>query len=168
MKSSFKARFGPQVQTQAVDLVSSGSSEKISLRPQTGFQATVPVARALIRRGVKGRIAKYVTEQLAFGRSATITIPHYDGDALKLELQKALVSVAETRHVDGIVVAALRKRLGLTQEQFAQRFGLEVSTVRNWEQKRSSLDGPAALLVKVMERDPELVERAAVEEASAA
>ena len=168
MRSSFKARFGPRVQIQDVDLVSSGSSERISLRARKGFQATVPVARALIRRGVKGRLARYAAEQLAFGRAATVTIPHYDGEALRLELQEALVSVAETRHVDGNDVAALRKRLGLTQEQFAQRFGLEVSTVRNWEQKRSSLDGPAALLVKVMERDPELVEKAAAEEATAA
>ena len=166
MRSSFKERFGPQVQIQAIDLVSCGSSERISLRPRKGFHATVPVARALMRRGVKGRLARYAVEQLAFGRGVTITVPHYDGDSLKLELEEALVSVAETRHVDGTDVAALRRRLGLTQEQFAQRFGLEVSTVRNWEQKRTSLDGPAALLVKVMERDPELVERAAAEEAA--
>ena len=167
MRSSFVEQFGPRVQTRAVDLVHSGSSAKVSLRPDKGFQATIPVARALVRRGVKGRLAQYVSEQLVAGRPATIAIPHYDGDALKRDLRRVLVSVVETRRVDGGHVAALRKRLGLTQEQFAQRFGLEVSTVRNWEQKRSSLDGPAALLVKVMERDPDLVERAAVEEASA-
>jgi DNA-binding transcriptional regulator YiaG len=144
--------------------VSGGSSERLSLRPKPGFSATVGVARALMRRGVKGRLAKFVSEQLASGRSATVIVPHYDGATLKRELQQALVSVSEAKRVDGSHVAALRKRLHLTQEQFAGRFGLEVNTVRNWEQKRSSLDGPAALLVKVMEYDPEVVERAAADE----
>jgi DNA-binding transcriptional regulator YiaG len=168
MKSSFAEQFEHRVRTRAVDLVSGGSSERISLRPQAGFTATVDVARALMRRGVRGRLAKFVTEQLAAGRPATVTIPHYDGTALKRELRQALVSASETRRVDGSHVAALRKRLHLTQEQFAGRFGLEVSTVRNWEQKRSALDGPAALLVKVMEYDPEVVERAAADDESAA
>ena len=31
-------------------------------------------------------------------------------------------------------VADLRRRLGLTQEQFAARFGFSVATLRHWEQ----------------------------------
>ena len=31
---------------------------------------------------------------------------------------------------------ALRERLGLTQEEFAQRFGISVRTLRHWEETR--------------------------------
>ena len=166
MKLSFKEQFEPRVQTRAVDLVKSGSSARVQLRPSNGFHATVPVARALIRRGVPGRVAKLIAEQLVDGQSAVVEIPNFDADAMPAELKNHLVVVAEARNVDGTDVSALRKKLGFTQEQFAQRFGLRVSTIRNWEQKRSSLDGPASLLVQVMERDAAFVERVAAEDAT--
>lgn len=57
-------------------------------------------------------------------------------------------------------VAALRRRLGLTQAGFAARYGLNVATVRDWEQNRRQPDQPARVLLKVIESDPEAVERA--------
>ncbi|QBK32098.1 helix-turn-helix domain-containing protein [Roseitalea porphyridii] len=57
-------------------------------------------------------------------------------------------------------VAALRRRLGLTQAGFAARYGLNVATVRDWEQNRRQPDQPARVLLKVIENDPEAVERA--------
>jgi putative transcriptional regulator len=53
-------------------------------------------------------------------------------------------------------VKALRAKLGLTQEQFADRYDLELSTIKNWEQGRRKNVGAAALLViKMIEKDPE-------------
>ncbi|WP_306119015.1 MULTISPECIES: helix-turn-helix domain-containing protein [unclassified Roseitalea] len=60
-------------------------------------------------------------------------------------------------------VAALRRRLGLTQAGFAARYGLNVATVRDWEQNRRQPDQPARVLLKVIENDPEAVERALAE-----
>ena len=57
-------------------------------------------------------------------------------------------------------VGALRRRLGLTQEQFARRFWLPVGTVRDWEQGRSLPDAPARALLWAIAREPELLERA--------
>jgi putative transcriptional regulator len=51
-------------------------------------------------------------------------------------------------------VAALRRRIGLSQEQFAAGFGIKVATLRNWEQGRTEPDGPAKVLLRVIERDP--------------
>jgi putative transcriptional regulator len=62
-------------------------------------------------------------------------------------------------------VRALRKRLGLTQEQFAARFGVNIWTLRDWENHRREPDGPAQTLLKVIDRDPEAV-RLAVEAGS--
>ena len=57
-------------------------------------------------------------------------------------------------------VAAIRKRLGLTQAAFAGRFGVPVGTLRDWEQGRRVPEGPARSLLMVIDREPEAVERA--------
>lgn len=55
---------------------------------------------------------------------------------------------------------ATRKRLGLTQTAFAARFGVSVGTLRDWEQNRRQPEGPARVLLAVIDREPEAVERA--------
>ena len=57
-------------------------------------------------------------------------------------------------------VAALRKRLGVSQGVFARKFGLSVGTIRDWEQGRSQPVGPARVLLQVIDREPQAVERA--------
>ena len=57
-------------------------------------------------------------------------------------------------------VAATRGKLGLSQEQFAAAFGVSVGTIRNWEQGRRSPDGPALVLLTVIEKSPRTVLRA--------
>ena len=57
-------------------------------------------------------------------------------------------------------VKAVRQRLGMTQEQFAQAFRLPVGTVRDWEQGRSEPDAPARALLQVIEREPDAARRA--------
>jgi putative transcriptional regulator len=59
-----------------------------------------------------------------------------------------------------IDVRAMRRRLGLTQESFAARYGLTLARVRDWEQGRSAPDGAVRAYLKVIEKEPEAVERA--------
>jgi len=54
-------------------------------------------------------------------------------------------------------VKALRRRLGMSQERFARSFHLSIGTVRDWEQGRSLPDRPARVLLKLIERNPDLV-----------
>ncbi len=56
-------------------------------------------------------------------------------------------------------VKVLRERLGMTQVEFAVAFGLPVSTLRDWEQKRSTPDAPARALLRAIEREPETMKR---------
>jgi putative transcriptional regulator len=56
-------------------------------------------------------------------------------------------------------VKALRQRLGMTQVEFAEAFGLPVSTLRDWEQRRSTPDAPARALLLAIEREPETMRR---------
>ena len=55
---------------------------------------------------------------------------------------------------------ALRKKLNLTQEEFAARFHLPLGTVRDWEQGAHRPDKAAQVLLTVIARDPDAVARA--------
>jgi putative transcriptional regulator len=57
-------------------------------------------------------------------------------------------------------VRELRNRLGLSQAQFAQQFGLTLDTVQQYEQGRRRPSGPASTLLRVIEAEPEAVIRA--------
>lgn len=57
-------------------------------------------------------------------------------------------------------VAAIRKRSGLSQARFAQRFGFSAAAVRDWEQRRRRPDPAARTLLIVIDREPQAVERA--------
>lgn len=51
-------------------------------------------------------------------------------------------------------VSAMREKLGLSQEDFAHAFGVSPATVRNWEQGRRRPQGPARVLLKVIDKAP--------------
>jgi putative transcriptional regulator len=57
-------------------------------------------------------------------------------------------------------VRALRKRLKMTQEEFATRFHLPLGTVRDWEQGAHRPDRAAQVLLTVIAKDPDAVARA--------
>jgi len=62
--------------------------------------------------------------------------------------------------VSSVNVHALREKLRLSQQQFAKAFGVSLGTVRNWEQGRTEPDGPARVLLNVIEKEPRAVLRA--------
>jgi putative transcriptional regulator len=68
--------------------------------------------------------------------------------------------VAHEIEVPGVDVRAVRTRLGLSQPKFAAMFRVSVATVRNWEQGRRRPEGPARVLLTVIEREPDAVRRA--------
>jgi putative transcriptional regulator len=54
-------------------------------------------------------------------------------------------------------VIALRRFVGLTQQQFADALGISVHTLRNWEQDRRSTEGPALALLRIAARHPRVL-----------
>lgn len=62
-----------------------------------------------------------------------------------------------------IDVAAVRAKTGLSQNEFAKRFMLTPGTLRNWEQGIREPEGPSRLLLAVIDRAPDVVERVAEE-----
>ncbi|WP_298744559.1 helix-turn-helix domain-containing protein [uncultured Brevundimonas sp.] len=59
-----------------------------------------------------------------------------------------------------IDVKAIRARLGMTQEEFAGRFGFSVNTLRHWEQGVRQPEGPARAYLLVIDRAPKAVQKA--------
>ena len=52
---------------------------------------------------------------------------------------------------------ALRKFLGLSQKQFAERIGISINTLQNWEQERRKPEGPARALLMLVAKHPRLI-----------
>ena len=57
-------------------------------------------------------------------------------------------------------VGRIRRKLKLSQSEFAARFGIAPGTLRDWEQNRKRPEGPARVLLMVIDREPDAVERA--------
>jgi len=60
--------------------------------------------------------------------------------------------------VPDIDVSEVRHRMGLSQSQFATKFGFPPATLRNWEQGRARPDASTRVLLAVIAKHPESVE----------
>ncbi|WP_342238385.1 helix-turn-helix domain-containing protein [Inquilinus sp. OTU3971] len=68
--------------------------------------------------------------------------------------------VHEPIAVPDVDVRAARRRLGMSQPAFAAAFGVALPTLRKWEQRVRRPEGPARVLLRVIEREPDAVRRA--------
>lgn len=162
MKSSLKERFGHRVQIRDVPRHGSGSSAAYVLEaPPKAFSKTVTAAQVLIRNGVGASKAKTTVERLLFGKRVPLLVPRVESIET---FERALTAIGvrpQRREIPAHVdVAAIRRKLDLTQEEFAARFALSVATVRNWEQNRSVPDDASRAFLAVIARDPEVAENA--------
>src|SRR5438309_2361409 len=85
---------------------------------------------------------------------------HSDADAAPLTPEE----LSKMRRVSRVKV--LRQRLGMTQREFAEAFHLPITTLRDWEQHRTTPDAPARALLLAIERDPEVIRRLLAETAA--
>jgi putative transcriptional regulator len=54
----------------------------------------------------------------------------------------------------------MRRSLGLTQEEFADRYRIPLGTLRDWEQGRAVPDQPTQAYLTVIARNPKQVQQA--------
>ncbi len=129
-----------------------GERETVRLARRTGGVVdALAVARTLVRNGVGPRTAKKVVEDLTEYGVSTVRLG-LDRD-VPAALDKAGVAIERGRQ-DGIDVRAVRARTGLSQRDFARRYGLAFTTVQNWEQKRSRPDAAGRALLRIIAADP--------------
>lgn len=161
-KLSFRERFERPGRGPAVDPAQFGSPAILSLKIKGALAdvKTIDAMVALRRRGASLLKAKRAVEAAVERRANVIVAPIVeDISALGRDLERCgfAASVVETHNVD---VKTLRERLELTQEQFADRFGLELDAVRNWEYGRREPDAAARSYLTVIDRAPEAVQQA--------
>jgi putative transcriptional regulator len=64
-------------------------------------------------------------------------------------------------HVPAVInVRTIRTKLGMTQEEFAGRFGFIVNTLRHWEQGKRQPEGATRAYLLVIDRAPKAVQKA--------
>ncbi len=164
MNSSLKELFARAGRIPGDVRVSSGSPAICVLKKVRRSPATVPVARALMRRHVPVKQAYDTITQLLAGERVVLRIPMLeDSSYFQSELRAHGVDVVSIKVPRDVDIKSLREQTGLSQEQFAATFGLDVATVRNWEQGRSSPDTAARVLLAVIQHDPDAVKRALLE-----
>jgi putative transcriptional regulator len=93
-------------------------------------------------KSLGARVAEGMEEAVAFMR----------GDADMSTYRVHIPAAIDTR--------TIRRKLKLTQQQFAIRYHIPVATLRDWEQGRRVPDAPARALIAAIREEPEAVRRA--------
>ncbi len=60
---------------------------------------------------------------------------------------------------ESIKLRQIRQKLNMTQKEFAETFGFSVRTIGEWEQGRRKPEASARILLKLIEKEPEMVLR---------
>ena len=68
--------------------------------------------------------------------------------------------ILTTAQTVAAMARTIRKRLELSQEEFAARYDLSVGTLRDWEQARKQPDRTALAYLRVIAKEPLLIAQA--------
>jgi DNA-binding transcriptional regulator YiaG len=161
MKSSLSALSGARVRIRDVPRVRSGSRGKFLLRADRASFKGPQAALALAKRRLPLRAAHGVVTRLYDRGLAVVELPAVE-NARKVIRDLAGAGVTATPYgaPAKINIKGIREALGLSQDEFALEFGLEVSTLRNWEQGRSEPDTAARNFLVTVARNPDAVRAA--------
>jgi putative transcriptional regulator len=111
---------------------------KTNTKSERAAKTPVPTARQRPRVGA--RIVEGLEQAIAWTRG---------------ENEDVQVTLVQAPEVD---VREVRTKMGLSQAQFATKFGFPPATLRNWEQGRARPDTPTRVLLAVIAKHPEAVE----------
>ena len=159
-KSSLREELERRVAETAKGPVASDSSaaNRVLLLPTDSIDQPVEFVRLLSNHGLSLRKGRETLESLASGQIVVV-------DLITTDLAGALSGLAgfgvvgTEFEVPNVDVRRVREKQHLSQPDFAKCYGLEVDTVRNWEQGRYGPDGPAKVLLNVIDHEPDAVIR---------
>lgn len=153
------ARLGP---VRDIDRVPSGSPERYRLEATAPLTKTITATHALARRHLPMIRAKRLIERLMAGAPSVVEeVPMVeDSAALRAELAACDIRATRLGPEPELDIRAVRAATGLTQEDFAWRYGLDLAALRNWEQGRTRPEKAVRSLFQVIAREPQAVERA--------
>jgi hypothetical protein len=162
-RSSLEDLSGPRVRVRDVPRVSSGSPGRFILRSKPHMIKGPEAALALAKRHLSMREAHDVVTRLFDTGEAIVDPPCVESaDALTRDLVKCNVVAKPYGAPLRVDVKAVREGFDMSQERFAAEFGLELATLRNWEQGRSEPDTAARNFLMMIARNPSAVRQALV------
>jgi DNA-binding transcriptional regulator YiaG len=138
----------------------SAADADLALHATGPLPEPVSVAQVLSTHGLGLRKAHATLNRLAEGDTVVVRMPVAGLADLRREFAALNVAVVPRQVPDEVDVRAVRDRFGLTQREFAARFGLDLDAVQNWEQGRARPDRNARILLRVIATAPDAVERA--------
>jgi putative transcriptional regulator len=109
---------------------------------------TKATAKPAVKKAMRARKRQTVGESIIQGLKEAIAWTKGENDNVRITLV----------HVPEVDVRKVRLKMGLSQAQFATKFGFPPATLRNWEQGRSRPDAPTRVLLAVIAKHPEAVE----------
>lgn len=140
--------------------LSSDATEAVALEAIDWIAETVQVATRLRAAGAGLRDAHAAINDLAARRPTVCRVAN-DTDFAALAADLRALNVRMRRRMApaeaGNWIAAVRERHGLSQRDFADRLGVDVRTLQNWEQGRNRPDAAVVSLIRLFDRDPAAV-----------
>ena len=122
---------------------------RLSLEPALAAPGTCLWVRAATRQAVRAKHSRLGCQLIAGMKLAE---RHIRGEvALPLRYVEAPESVN---------VRAIRERSGLSQTEFARRYGISPRSLQEWEQGRRQPEGAVRAYLLVIDRNPHAVENA--------
>ena len=117
-------------------------------------------------------IVRYTREQLAnmrmtpeeWARLEAMTPEEIERNAIDDPDNPPSTEEELERGVAGRFVRQTREATGLSQEKFAEAYGLNVARLRDWEQGRHLPDSFSMAFLRVIRKNPRLVEEALLQE----
>jgi putative transcriptional regulator len=109
---------------------------------------TKTTSKQATKKTTRARKSQTVGESIIQGLKEAIAWSKGENDNVR-------VTLVHTPEVD---VRKVRLKMGLSQAQFATKFGFPPATLRNWEQGRSRPDAPTRVLLAVIAKHPDAVE----------
>jgi putative transcriptional regulator len=111
--------------------------------------------------------AKRVIEAAVETGEARVRLPKVDvAEDVRRELASTGIHARRLAYAMDVseMLRQMRADLGLTQEQFALRFGFDLDALQNWEQGRRKPDRAISAYLRVIARNPDVAARAQEEE----
>ena len=72
-------------------------------------------------------------------------------------IRKGIAKPSRVFSYSPVDIKRIRKRLHVSQSQFALMIGVSKSTLQNWEQGRREPEGPAKALLRIVDKQPDAV-----------
>ncbi len=123
--------------------------------------------QALVRCPVAGDIIKGSggLRKLRWSESGRGGIQMKDSDFNNLvtsikqagKIRRGEMKPSRVLEITPLDVKQIREKLHKTQQEFALMIGISVATLRNWEQGRRRPEGPAMVLLKIAQTNPEAI-----------